>query len=341
MKAALIGHGMVAGAHLAALNDSSIVNICGILGRTPERAAAFAERHSVGIRVYSDVEELCADPSVDFAILTTPPNERLGLNTALFEAKIPVLMEKPIERTLKTASDIVGLGEAQGVTAGVVFQHRARDASLALKKLIDEGLLGDPVAAEIRVPWWRPQSYYDEPGRGTLARDGGGVLLSQAIHTLDLALWFLGPVVSLQAMLTTTPLHDMETEDWAGALLIFKNGTSASLTATTSFYPGSPESISIQGTKAHAHLESGMLSVSYLNGLNETFGNAAAGTGGGADPMAFTHTWHQRIIEDFARAVRDGRAPICTARFALQSHAVIDAMERSSRMGKTVEVKPI
>ena len=200
-----------------------------------------------------------------------------------------------------------------------------------------QGDLGHVATVDIRVPWWRDQSYYDVPGRGSYARDGGGVMISQAIHTLDLALWLLGPVAEVQAMMHTTALHRLEAEDWAGALLRFESGAVGTLTATTAAYPGEAEQITVQGTRAGAHLASGILTLTPFDGPPKVHG-AQATTGGGADPMAFTHAWHQSVIEDFARSLQTGNAPLCPAREALAAHAVIAAMERAGRSGHTEKV---
>jgi predicted dehydrogenase len=205
--------------------------------------------------------------------------------------------------------------------------------------MIDDGLIGDLVSAEFRVPWWRDQDYYNAPGRGTFERDGGGVMITQAIHTLDLATWLMGSVRSVSAVMATTSLHTMEAEDWAGGLFEFENGAVATMTATTSFFPGCPESIRVQGTKAHAHLENGVLTVSYLDGRIETIGATSDGTGGGADPMAFTHVWHQRVIEDFADCLRTGRTPLCPVRDGLKAQAIIEAMQLSSKTRQAVRLK--
>ena len=339
MKVALVGHGMVAQTHIRALSDSKDVIFRGLLGRDENRAEAFLNASGFDAMAYENLAALCDDPEVDFAIVATPPNARVEIIRALAEANIPILMEKPVERTLRAAAVIADICEGGDVLAGVLFQHRARQASGALKRLITEGQLGEIVAAEIRVPWWRDQTYYDEPGRGSFERDGGGVMISQAIHTLDLAIWLLGPVRTVQAAMHTTQLHKMESEDWAGALLGFANGAVATLSATTAFFPGAAESISLQGTKAHAHLENGVTTISYLDKRVEILGEDSAGTGGGADPMAFTHAWHQSVIEDFADCVRSGRAPLCSVREALQVHTVIDAMERAAKSGEVVNLQ--
>ncbi len=331
-NAVLIGLGMVADTHLAAFRDANTVMLSGIMGRDPEKARAYG-RHAAdllghAVKTYQNTDEIAADPGVDFVVIATPPDARRDLIAPLVRAGKPILMEKPVERTLEAAQDIVTLCADHAVPLGIVFQHRARAASQALKQALDQGKLGDITNAEIRVPWWRDQGYYDTPGRGTYARDGGGVMISQAIHTLDLALWLLGPFSTISAHMHRTALHRLEAENWAGALFETVAGCVGTLTATTSAFPGTAETISLHGTKASAHLESGVLTISYLDGQTETHG-ASATTGGGADPMAFTHAWHQSVIEDFAQAITDQRDPMATGKQALMAHAVIDAMERS------------
>ncbi|MEM7320923.1 MAG: Gfo/Idh/MocA family oxidoreductase [Pseudomonadota bacterium] len=336
MNIALIGLGMVAGTHLAAIRGSDRgFTLTGVLGRDPDRTVRFAAQH--GTRAYASVDQIAADSSVDFVILATPPNARLDLVRTLAAAGKPILMEKPIERDLGAATEIVEICEAAAVPLGIVFQHRARAASMALKSALADGALGEIATVDLRVPWWRDQSYYDAPGRGSYARDGGGVMISQAIHTLDLAMWLLGPVTSVQALMRKTPLHQLEAEDWAGGLLEMENGAVGTLMATTAAFPGDPESITIQGTKAKAHLGSGVLTLSYLDDRTETVG-ASAATGGGADPMAFTHEWHQSVIEDFAASITRNIPPMATARSALRTHAVIDAMQTASRTGARTKV---
>ena len=134
-----------------------------------------------------------------------------------------------------------------------------------------------------------------------------------------------------------TSLHALEAEDWAGALFELRSGAFGSLLATTVAYPGGAEAITIQGSKGSAHLEAGVLTLRDLDGSVETFG-AQGATGGGADPMAFTHEWHQSVIEDFAYALRANRSPLATARSALHAHAVIDAMHSASKSGHRTEV---
>ncbi|MEM8541713.1 MAG: Gfo/Idh/MocA family oxidoreductase [Pseudomonadota bacterium] len=338
---ALIGLGMVADTHLAAIRDATSANLIGVLGRDKIKAQAFAKKATASIgqpvRLYQTIDELAHDDTLDFAIIATPPDARQQFVAKLVQAKKPILVEKPIERTLEAAQMIVELCENNALPLGVVLQHRARSASVELKNLIDAGELGEIAAVELRVPWWREQSYYDAPGRGTFARDGGGVLINQAIHTIDLAHWLLGPIEAVQAMLTTTPLHELEAEDWAGAVFRLRSGAVGTLVATTSAYPGDTESILISGTLGSARLHSGVVKIDFLDGTSKNLG-AQASTGGGADPMAFTHDWHQSIIEDFTRCLGTNDTPIASGRSALMAQATIEAMSIASRSGQTTEV---
>ena len=336
MDVLLIGAGMVAQTHVLALRDNEAgLRLTGVLGRDPQRTEAFCARASdtVGhlVPAFTDVAEALTNPP-DMAILITPPNVRAGFADALAEAGVPTLMEKPIERTLDAARSIAATYAQSGTLAGVCFQHRTRAASQALKARLSAGDLGDLIHVEIRVPWWRDQAYYDEPGRGSYDRDGGGVMINQAIHSLDLALWLVGPVAQVQAQMRTSPIHQMEGEDIASALLTFAAGASGVLSASTVAYPGGAESIAITTAKAQVLLQGDTLRIDWHDGRQDLMTpDTSAGTGGGADPMAFSHGWHQSVIEDFAQAVRNEAAPLVPMDEALHVHAVIHAMEQAAR----------
>jgi predicted dehydrogenase len=332
----IVGLGMVADVHARALAElAPEVEVRGVFARDPARRADFAARHR--LPAAPSLEALLADPRLDAILLLTPPDARLPIVEAAAQAGKHVLAEKPLERSAAAATEIVELCERAGVTLGVVFQHRMRAASRALAELARSGRLGALATVQVALPWWRPQSYYDEPGRGSYARDGGGVLITQAIHTLDLMLSVTGPVAEVAAIAGTTRLHRMEAEDFVGAGLRFANGALGSLVATTAAFPGGPESLALGFEEGTGRLEAGALSVTRRDGTSETIG-AASGTGGGADPMAFPHDWHRDIIADFVGAVREGRPPAVPGRTALEVHRLIDALARSAREGRMVEL---
>ncbi|MEP1207726.1 MAG: Gfo/Idh/MocA family oxidoreductase [Rhizobiaceae bacterium] len=342
LNVVMIGLGMVADTHLRAVADlSDKLNLYGLFARNCSVAEKFAEQAreltSHRPKLFDSIDAIATDPQVDFAIILTPPNARNEVIAPLAAAGKHILMEKPVERNSTAAEEIVAICEANGVQAGVVFQHRVREASIKLSHLIRDGGLGGFQLAEVIVPWWRDQSYYDEPGRGTYERDGGGVLISQAIHTLDLLLSLVGDVDEVQAMARTSRLHQMESEDFVTAGLNFACGAIGSVVASTASYPGDAETITLHFEKASAVLKSGVLSLSWRDGRSETYG-ADATTGGGADPMAFTHAWHRDVIDDFCDAITNNRPPLVPARDALRVHRLIDAIIKSSNTKKAVKV---
>jgi predicted dehydrogenase len=334
---AMIGTGMAAKPHAMALRDlADLVEVRGVYSRDAARRQAFAEEWS--FPEASSMEALAADPAVMAVLIVTPPNARGELVELFARAGKHILMEKPVERTTAAAQRIVETCEKNGVKLGIVFQHRFREASVALENLVSEGSLGRMNVVLVNVPWWREQAYYDEPGRGTYTRDGGGVLISQAIHTLDLMLSFTGPVAQVQAIAATTPFHRMEAEDFVAGGMRFVSGAVGSLAASTAIYPGHAESLTFAFEKATAQLQSGTLEIAWHDGRKQRSGETS-GTGGGADPMAFPHGWHRDLIADFVGAVIDDRPPRVTGRDAMHVHRLIDALIRSSAEGRAISLE--
>ena len=329
MRCAVIGLGMAVSPHAKSLLDlRDRVEVAAAFSPTAARREAFAERF--GFPVTADLDGIIEDPSIDYAVLLTPPNARADLVRRLTAAGKHILMEKPVERTTPAAEDLVAAAERAGVALGIVLQHRFRAVAERLAERLASGALGPVAAATISVPWWREQGYYDEPGRGTFARDGGGVLISQAIHTLDLALSFTGPVDEVVAVGGTTPLHRMEAEDFVAAGIRFASGAHGALMATTAFYPGAPERIEIACRHASAVLGPGGVSIHYHDGREEDFGEAQ-GSGSGADPMDFPHDAHRALHADFLDALAEGREPRVNGRAALAVHRFIDALVAAAR----------
>ena len=176
------------------------------------------------------------------------------------------------------------------------------------------------------VPWWRPQSYYDEPGRGTMARDGGGVLLTQGIHTLDLLLSLAGDIRKVSSYVATTRVHRMETEDLVAAAVRFKSGALGVVHATTAAYPGFAERIELIGTRGTALLEGTSLKVQVHDEKPFEMKTDAGGGGTGADPMAFPHDWHRGVLADFLDSIEKKREPRVSGAEALKVHRFIDSL---------------
>lgn len=318
---AIVGLGPASQPHSKSLLDlSDQVEVRWAASRSPERVSAYEQQFP--FRTTTDIEAAINDPAVDAVLVLTPPSSHLDVSQRCFAAGKHVLVEKPLELTLERAERLVAAAGAAGRRLGVVLQHRFRPASLRLRQILEEGRLGIVQAGFLSVPWWRPQSYYDEPGRGTLARDGGGVLLTQAIHSLDLFRSLVGVSGVVAADVRTTELHHMETEDYAAALLRLGNGAPGTLMTTTAAYPGHPERIEIIGTKGFASLVGGTLRLSFLSGEEEVV-EAEGSTGSGASIMDFPHDAHRAVIADFIEAVRSDRQPFVSGEEALESQRLV------------------
>lgn len=333
----IIGLGMASAPHAKSLHDlRQRVAVKAAFSPSKTRRADFAAAH--GFPTVDSADAIFSDPAINAVLLLTPPNTHLDLVRQAAASGKHVLLEKPLEISLDHAEQLVAVAEDSGIKLGIVLQHRFRPISVALARHIREGRLGDIVSASARLYNWRPQSYYDQPGRGTKARDGGGVLLTQAIHTLDLMISLAGLPVEVTGYAATSPVHRMETEDLAFAALKFANGGLGAISATTAAWPGIPDAIDIIGTKGMARIEGARMIASFHDGTEDIADDGALGGGAGADPMAFPHQHHRAVIEDFLGAIETGKDPAVTGREALKVHRLIDAILRSSETGERVEV---
>jgi predicted dehydrogenase len=332
----IIGLGMAVKPHALALRDlTDRAEVIGGWSPTAQRRQEFVQGY--GLPAVDSLDALLGDRRVDAVLILTPPRTHAELAMQAAKAGKHVLLEKPIDIALPQARAVVETVESADRKLGVVFQYRFRPGTVALRKLLRENALGDLLSVSCAVRWWRSAEYYAQPGRGMRARDGGGVLLTQSIHTLDVLLDLAGPVQSVNARCRTSGLRSIDTEDIACAAVEYRSGAIGVVDATTVAYPGYPERIDIAGTRGSAVLEAERLTV-HRPGLDPMLVDGSTAGGGGADPMAFSHEPHRRLIEDFLEAVRTGREPMASGRSALAVHALIDAMLESSASGRSVEV---
>ncbi len=321
MKVALVGLGMAVTPHAKSLLDLN-VEVAYAYSPSAARRAQFAQRFP--FKQCDNLETILGDRSVQAVLVLTPPNTHLEIVARCAAAGKHVLLEKPLEISTARAEEMVK--KMSGLTFGVVLQHRFRPPAEKLREKLPE--LGKLVSASAAIPNWRPQSYYDQPGRGTRARDGGGVLLTQGIHTLDLFLSYTGEAAQVKSFVTTTPVHKMETEDLVAAAVRFKSGALGTVHATTTAYPGYPERIELIGTAGTALLEGTSLKMNIQGKEPFEFSTPAGGGGTGADPMAFPHDWHRSLLADFLDAVEKKREPRISGAEALKVHRFIDSLLR-------------
>lgn len=335
-RVALIGLGMAVAPHAKSLLD--LKDRVEVLAWSPsaQRRETFAKSYPFAFA--NGFAYLLADPALDAVAILSPPNTHLDLVQKAAAAGKHILLEKPLEISTARAQQLVDCAAQAGVTLAVVLQHRFRPAGERLKAVIDEGRLGRIVSCSTSIRLWRPQSYYDEPGRGTRSRDGGGVLLTQGIHTLDLMLSLAGPITEVASYAMTSPVHRMETEDTVAAAVRYASGAIGVIDATTAAYPGSPERIELVGENGTASLAGTSLIVQCQDGTREEHTADGSAGGTGADPMAFPHDYHRSVWTDFIDAIAARRPPRVTGADALKVHRLIDALLQSSATGQPAAV---
>jgi predicted dehydrogenase len=307
---------------------SSRVEIAAAWSPSADRRAEAAGQH--GLPVASSLEAILEDASIDSVFLLTPPMTHLDLVQSCAAAGKHVLIEKPLDVSVARAVQAVEAMERAGRHLGVVLQHRFRPASVQLRRIIGAGELGPLVSGSASIRWWRPSSYFAQPGRGMKDRDGGGVLLTQAIHTLDLFLSLTGPVQSVTAFVANSGLRAIDTEDIVAAGVRFEGGAIGTIDATSVAFPGFPERIELACVKGTAVLSAETLDIFFHDGRTIHLEGAPSASGG-PDPMAFSNVAHKALIGDFLDAVETGRPPLIDGRSALRAQMLIAALLRSAQ----------
>ena len=336
-RIAVIGLGMAVTPHAKSLMDlKDRVEVAAAFSPSEARRKAFGEKFP--FPQAGALDAILADKSIDCVAILTPPNTHLDLVKKCAAAGKHILLEKPLEISTERAVAMVDAAAKAGVTLGVVLQHRFRPAGMKLRAMIAAGELGEIVGCSTVIRLWRPQSYYDVEGRGTKARDGGGVLITQGIHTLDLMLSLAGPIAEVSAYATTTSVHRMETEDMVAAAVSYASGALGTIDATTAAYPGFAERIEIIGETATASLVGSDLTVAHHDGRVTEMKTEYGAGGTGADPMAFPHDWHRSVHADFLDALDGEREPMVSGTEALKVHRLIDALLEAGATGKRVKV---
>lgn len=334
----LVGSGSIAETHARAIQASDKTRLVGVTGGSG--ASTFA--NSFGCRHFATLEEALADADVAAIDHCGPSGTRVEATEAAAAAGRHVLVEKPIEVTLERADRMIDACRRGGVKLGVVFQSRFKDVYTTLHRWIDEGKLGRPVLGDAYVKWFRSQDYYDSGGwRGTWASDGGGALMNQSIHTIDLLRWLMGDVTSVYGV-TDTLARKIEVEDTAAAVVRFASGALGVIEGTTSSYPGSPRRLEIRGDKGTVVVVDDRLETVEFEDMTDAdrelaarFGEAAA-SGSASTHKVADFSWHGRQIEDFADAVHHDREPFVTGEEGRRTLELVLAIYESSRQGRSV-----
>jgi UDP-N-acetyl-2-amino-2-deoxyglucuronate dehydrogenase len=327
----LVGAGNISETHARAARAVPDVAISAIYGTNRDKLARLSGEFQA--KPYGHFDAFLAHRPMDVVILGSPSGLHAEEGIAAVQRGLHVLTEKPIDITTNRADALISAADSANVKLGVIFQDRLKPDIRRLKQWLDSGVLGKPLLVDARVKWYRPPEYYSgSKWRGTLALDGGGALINQGIHTVDLILWLLGDVARLQAR-TATVLHEIEAEDTALALLEFTSGARGTLLATTAAFPGFPRRVEITGTEGTVVLEHDRIVAANLRKPPPDLAEAAPlDTNPSASSAAVTDfRGHQVIIEDFLAAIRHNRTPICDGREGRRSLALVESIYRASR----------
>ncbi|MDA8743503.1 Gfo/Idh/MocA family oxidoreductase [Rubripirellula amarantea] len=340
----IIGCGMIANFHARAIADAKGAHLVGVAARRPDAAAEFAAQHNV--KAFESIESMLADPSIQVISVCTPSGAHLDPAVAAARAGKHVVVEKPLEVTTERCDEIIRACDEAGVRLAVTFQSRFHESSQLMKTAVDQGRFGKITMGDAYVKWYRSQEYYDSGAwRGTWKLDGGGALMNQAIHSVDLLLWLMGDVAEISAMTATMTHERIEVEDVAVATLRFKNGALGVIEATTTAYPGSLKRIEISGSHGTAILEEEDIKqweFAEETADDEQVRQTMAGktkTGGGAgDPKAIGHHGHSLLFEEVVASINEDRPSILDGHEGRRSVEVIRAIYDSAATGKTIKL---
>lgn len=330
---ALIGCGVAAGFHARAIAGFQDLALRGVFDTYQPGAQKFSQAQNT--TCYETLDSLLADPQVDAVCICTPSGLHAAQAVAALEAGKHVLIEKPLAITVEEGMRVVKAAEKSGRTVDVVAQLRCCPAVQQIREAISGGKLGTITLVQLDMVYYRSEEYYNaSPWRGTWAIDGGGALMNQGIHGIDLLLYLMGPVSRVFAH-AKTMARNIQTEDTATATLEFENGAICTIAATTSVYPGSPRRLRICGTKGTVVLTEDSITEWSVEGDNPEDYLSASEYDSFNKPEAVPESAHAAVIRDFADAILDGRQPVSSARDGYNAVALIAAMYQSSKTGQS------
>ncbi len=330
----IVGGGMIGAVQAAAIQQISGAKLVAACGRDETRTAEFAAKF--GCASYTDYGRFLQHPGLHVVNICTPSGSHADLGIRAAKAGKHVLAEKPIETTLEKADALIEACDCAGVKLGVIFQSRFLPAVQRIKQAVDEGRLGKLMVGDALVKWYRAPEYYADSWHGTMAQDGGGALINQAIHTVDLLRWIMGPVESAFAMKSALRYPHIEGEDTLVGTVKFQNGALGMIQATTSVKPGFKRRLEISGERGSIILDGDAISVWAIDGEDTDTGEAEQLTDGSANPAAISNEGHRRQIEDMMHAVIENRAPMIDGREGRKSLELVVALYAAANEGKPV-----
>ena len=340
MRVGLLGTGAIANKHAQAYRNIGF-HLVACSNKTESRGREFAQRW--GAEFVVDYRDLCRYPGLDFVDICTFPDFHLEPLEVCAAIKRPVQVQKPIATTLETARQMIEIAERAGIPLGVMSQHRFDDATIFLKRALAAGRLGKVLQADAYVKWFRSDDYYSRPIKGSWQTEGGGALINQAIHQVDILLYLVGPVSSVMGVWQLGAAHHIESEDIVNALLSYECGATGVIQASTAFWPGYTERIEIHGAKGTAIISGDRLTAWDVGEDEQANASDPAPVehdiaSGSSDPMAIGVTTFERQFLDFADAIRTGRRPLVDGLEGYRALQVVLAVYSSCRSNERTRI---
>lgn len=332
----IIGCGMISNWHADAISEIDGAKLICVSDVNEKARADFAKKYNVN--TYESVEDLLGNSEVDIVCICTPSGLHAPLAVQAANAGKHIVIEKPMAINLKEVDEIISACETNKAKMTVISQFRFTDAVCKLKDAIDRGILGKIVMGDIYMKFYRSQQYYDKGGwKGTWKMDGGGALMNQGIHGIDLLQYVMGPVKSVFAHIRTLA-RKIEAEDTASALLEFENGALGVIQGTTSIYPGLPRRLEVNGDKGTIILEEDCIAKWDIEGQNipDDINIGSTTSGASSNPAAISVEGHIKQIGDMIDAVRNNRKPLVDQYDGRKPVEIIMGIYESSRTGKKV-----
>jgi predicted dehydrogenase len=339
MNVGVIGTGAIAWKHAQAYKNIGY-RITACTDRTEEKGRKFAE--AWGAEFVATPERLSQRADVDFLDLCTFPGYRLAAVELGAKYGKHVLVQKPMAVDLETAAPMIAVARAAGIQLGVVSQHRFDDSTLFLKRALAAGRLGTILQADAYVKWYRTDEYYARPVKGSWAGEGGGALISQAIHQVDVLLHLMGAVDEVFGYWRLGAVHKIESEDLVCAVMHYASGALGVIQAATAIWPGYPERIEIHGTKGSAIVTGDQLTTwDVRDDEGEPAPLSHQAKSGASDPMAISLTPFERQLADFGEACKAGRASASSGIDGYRALQLVRSIYTSCAEGRKVRIPEV
>jgi predicted dehydrogenase len=338
----IVGLGLIADFHARAIQAMEKGRVVACLSRSEDKAKAFGEKYDCS--GYTDMKDFLAHENLDIVTVCTPSGNHLEPGLEVIAAGKHLIVEKPMEITLKRCDTLIKTARKRGIRLSTVFPSRFNEVSQVNKKAVDAGRFGRLVLGDAYCKWYRSQAYYDDGGwKGTQALDGGGALMNQSIHAIDQLQWFMGPVKSVQAYSDILGHERINVEDAAVAVLEFACGAMGVIEGTTAVYPGWLKRIEINGTKGSMSMVEADLKTWEFEdeweedkAIRQKFTSKTDSGGGASDPAAISFEPHQWQFEEFIEALEAGRPSLAADDEGRKAVEIILAIYKSARTGKKV-----